>query len=208
MAALDIATDELVARATEGDADALAELLEFVGPRIRDGLRIDPLWQASLDADDVMQTSYMETFLRISSLETRTAAGFRAWLSRIAENNLRDAIRGLERAKRPDPRMQVRERPMADSCSQLLEQLGWSSHTASRDALLRESVTLLRQALARLPESYRAVVELYDLEGRTIERVAEAMGRSAGAAYMLRARAHDRLREQLGVGRGSTRPED
>ncbi len=39
---------------------------------------------------------------------------------------------------------------------------------------------------------------MYDLEGRSVEDVAGALGRTPGAAYMLRARAHRWLREILG----------
>ena len=42
------------------------------------------------------------------------------------------------------------------------------------------------------------MIRLYDLEGRPIAEVAAEMGRSSGAVHMLRARAHDRLRELLG----------
>ena len=66
------ADTQLVRRAAAGDVDALTELLEFVGPRVRDRLRIGPLWRSSLDADDVMQTTYLEVFLRIGQLENHT----------------------------------------------------------------------------------------------------------------------------------------
>jgi DNA-directed RNA polymerase specialized sigma24 family protein len=39
---------------------------------------------------------------------------------------------------------------------------------------------------------------MFDLEGRPVQQIASALQRSEGAVYMLRARAHDRLREILG----------
>jgi RNA polymerase sigma factor (sigma-70 family) len=190
--------DELVARAAGDDREALSELLARLGPQVHQGLQIAAIWRASLDAADVMQTTYLEVFLRIGQLEQRTVAGFRRWMTRIAENNLRDAIRGLERARRPDPRRRVTVRTPEDSCQELLEQLGHTTHTASRELQARETVTLLHAALSRLPPSYRLVVERLDLEGHPAADVAAAMERSTGAVYMLRARAHDRLRELLG----------
>jgi RNA polymerase sigma-70 factor (ECF subfamily) len=195
---VDIVLDEaLVAAAVGGDDLALSRLLELLGPRVRDRLQIARRWQAVLDADDVMQTSYLEAFLRIGTLRTATVAGLSAWLARIAENNLRDAIRELERIKRPDPRRRIGEGPAGASRTALLETLGHTSHTASRDAREREATELLLAALTRLPDSYRQVVEAYDLQDRDVEEVAAALGRSKGAVYMLRARAHDRLRELL-----------
>jgi RNA polymerase sigma-70 factor (ECF subfamily) len=190
--------DELVVRCVEGDRDALVQLLEFVGPSVRGSLRIDDMWRSSLDADDVMQTTYMEVFLRVDRLEVHSVAGFRGWMRTVAENNLRDAIKALQRAKRPDPRQRLAETQHGDSTVGLLDAIGCISHTASRDAVAREAETMLREALERLPESYRLVVTLLDLNGEAIDDIANRLGRSVGAIYMLRARAHDRLREILG----------
>ena len=49
-----------------------------------------------------------------------------------------------------------------------------------------------------LPPDYARTIQLYDLEDRSVEEVAAAMGRSAGAVFMLRTRALDRLRVLLG----------
>ncbi|MBP7937722.1 MAG: sigma-70 family RNA polymerase sigma factor, partial [Phycisphaerae bacterium] len=48
-----------------------------------------------------------------------------------------------------------------------------------------------------LPETYRRVVEQFDIEFRPPAEIARALGRSVGAVYMVRTRAHDRLREIL-----------
>ena len=57
---------------------------------------------------------------------------------------------------------------------------------------------MLTEAIKKLPPDYATVIRLYDLEGRTGPRVAEAMSRSRGAIHMLRARAHDMLVSFLG----------
>jgi RNA polymerase sigma-70 factor (ECF subfamily) len=56
---------------------------------------------------------------------------------------------------------------------------------------------LLAAALARLPDDYREVVILRNLEGLSHEEVARRMDRSAGAVRMLWVRALTRLREEL-----------
>lgn len=193
-----VADEALVARAVEGDEEALSRLLALLGPRIRDRLRISRRWQALVDPDDVMQTTYLEAFLRIGSLRASTLPGLQKWLERIAENNLRDAVRELERAKRPDSRPRAEQGEGEASRAAFLDALVQVSRTASRDAVTREAVDLLSDALARLPESYRQIVELYDLQGRDIDELSATLGRSKGALYMLRARAHDRLAELLG----------
>ncbi len=190
--------DELVARAVAGDADALSTLLEEYGPQVRRKLVISSAWQSALDSADVMQVTYVEAFLRIGQLAARDVRGFAAWLMGLAQNNLRDAIKQLKRRKRPDPRRRITAGPNQESYAVLLDAVGFTTHTASRSAAAREAQRLLQAAVARLPESYQKVVRLYDLEGRPTNEVAEALARSPGAVYMLRARAHDRLHELLG----------
>jgi DNA-directed RNA polymerase specialized sigma24 family protein len=55
----------------------------------------------------------------------------------------------------------------------------------------------MRQALTRLPASYRDVLERVDLAGASVREVARATARTAGAVHMLRSRALERLRELL-----------
>ncbi|MBI3834429.1 MAG: sigma-70 family RNA polymerase sigma factor [Planctomycetes bacterium] len=191
----------LLQQAVEGDAAALRTLLVHFGGEVRQRIsgRIEKRWRASLDEDDVMQVAYLEAFLHIDQLTARDSASFLAWLTRIAENARRDAIRGLSRQKRPDPVRRVVATPDADSYIGLLECLGVTTTTPSREAARRDATAILESAIARLPEDYRTAVRLYDLEGRPISEVAAGMGRSVGAVHMLRARAHDRLRLDLGT---------
>jgi len=190
----------LLQRAVEGDAAALRVLLEQFGGEVRKRIigRIDKRWRASLDEDDVMQVTYLEAFLHINQLTARDSASFLAWLTRIAENALRDAVRGLSRQKRPDPARRVVTAIGPDSYVGLLECLGVTTTTPSREASRRDAAAALETAVTRLPEDYKTAVRLYDLEGRPIAEVATKMGRTVGAVHMLRARAHDRLREDLG----------
>jgi len=101
--------EELFDRAVAGDTLALRALLERYGPQVRSRIsgKISKRWQAVLDVDDVMQVTYLQACLHIDQLVERTPAAFAAWLTRIAENNLRDAISELERPKRPPPEKQV-----------------------------------------------------------------------------------------------------
>lgn len=189
----------LLARAKQGDQGALVSLLEAIGPEVRRRIeaRITRALRSSIDADDVMQVTYLEAVTRIDRFEFGGVREFVAWLSRMAENNLIDAIRELEAAKRPSPKNRVS--PGWDqSAVNLVEILGGTSSTPSRNVAAAEAVRFMKWALERLPPDYEKVIQMYDLDGHSVEEVAEAMGRSPGAVYMLRARAHDRLREEMG----------
>ncbi|MFO0837815.1 MAG: sigma-70 family RNA polymerase sigma factor [Phycisphaerae bacterium] len=190
--------EELLNQAAAGDSEALASLLRTVGPQVRAGLRIDPRWQSVVDADDVMQVTYLEAFLQISRFQPDGLPAFTGWLRRIAENNLRDAARALERVKRPPADRRVNLPSPDESMAGLIEQLGVTTTTPSRQFGVAEAARAIDSALESLPDDYSRVVRLYDLEGRPAEEVASELGRSTGAMHMLRARAHDRLRDLLG----------
>lgn len=112
----------------------------------------------------------METCLRIRQLRSRESNGFVAWMTRMAQNNLRDGIRELERAKRPSPRRRVVPRNREESRVMLLEAVGCTTAIASRHAAVRESLGLLDTAVDQLPQTYQTVVRLYDLDGKSNSR--------------------------------------
>ncbi|MEM7517616.1 MAG: sigma-70 family RNA polymerase sigma factor, partial [Planctomycetota bacterium] len=141
--------------------------------------------------------SYLEAFLRIRSLRGTTAREFEVWLERIAQHNLTDAVRALGRDKRPDARARVTRGASENTEITFLDRLARETRSVTRVATDAESAALLRESLTQLPESYRSVIEACDLEERPVAEVAEAWGRSTGAVHMLRARAHDRLRDIL-----------
>ncbi|MEM0982482.1 MAG: RNA polymerase sigma factor [Planctomycetota bacterium] len=192
---------DLVNRAVNGDEEALCDLLREVGPQVKERLKakIGQQWKSALDEDDVMQVTYLEAFLLIHNFQPRGENSFLAWLSQVAENNLRDALRGLQAAKRPNPKNRVQPKPGAsDSFVALVELLGTTEATPSRAAAASEAVQFIESALATLPPDYERVVRLYDLEGLSATEVGARLGRSTGAIYMLRASAHERLKTSLG----------
>jgi RNA polymerase sigma-70 factor (ECF subfamily) len=176
--------------------DALSALLAEHGPRIATQLatQIQSVYRGLLDAEDVMQVSYLEAFLRIRQFTWRGPDSFAAWLSQIASNNLLDAIRELERQKRPPADRRIVTAGSDTGPNALLDRLGWTSTTPSRSVSNEELRERLSGTLDRLPRDYAAVLRMYDLEGGRPDEVAARMNRSVGAVHMLRARAIDHLR--------------
>lgn len=198
---MSVDADQLLEQAMKGDTSSLAKLLELCAPKVRPRIegRISPAHRSSLDADDVMQVTYVEAVMRLSRFKGGGASGFLAWLTRMAENNLIDAIRSLEAARRPDPSRRVANAGgTSGSVVALIDLLSGTMTTPSRHAAKDEAASHLDRALSSLPKDYEKVVRLFDLEGLEMTEVAHRLGKSEGAAYMLRARAHDRLREAMG----------
>ena len=106
---MDTSEGDLLSAATAGDEEALTRLLARYGPQVRKTIaaKIGNRWSSVLDADDVMQVTYLEAFLRIGYFSTSGTGSFNAWLARIARNNLLDAVKALERSKRPPPEKRV-----------------------------------------------------------------------------------------------------
>lgn len=194
------AQDRALEAAQEGDIEALVGLLEAVAPAIRGIIepKIGRKHRSMLSIDDVMQVTYMEAISRFNSFVDGGSRGFRAWVMRIAENNLIDAVRGLEAAKRPNPSRRIENRSQDDSMVAMVEAIGVTVSTPSLVAHKGEVVSVIQQAVSRLPEDYAQVISMYDLQGRSIEEVVQELGRSKGAVYMLRARAHEHLKDVLG----------
>lgn len=192
-------SESTILKAVQGDSDALSQLLARFGPEVERSLKIGRRWRTILDTSDIMQVTYIEAFLQIGRFRPEQSQSFSAWLRRIAENNLRDAIRGLERQKQPPANRRIELAPTTDSFVNLYDALVAISTTPSRIAVKNDVQNLMEAAISRLPADYAQTIRLYDLQGQPIADVATALGRSPGAVHMLRARAHERLVELLGT---------
>lgn len=188
-----------VERAVQGDQTVLAELLEQAGVALHVEIehRLAAKHRGLVDADDILQVTYLEAFLRIGTFVWNGPSSFSAWLLRIAENNLRDAIRELERDKRRPPGARRAFASLDDSSVALVDRIIAPITTSSGKASREESKQALHRALAQLPPDYEQVIRLYELDELSGPEVAERMNRSHGAVRMMLGRARARLVELL-----------
>lgn len=122
-----------------------------------------------------------EVFLKaLAALPGFRGGSAPAWLFQIARNVVIDSYR--------------RRRPVA-SIEERYDLAG-SEPTPEQAALAAAAAGALRDALAALPDDQRTAVTL-QLAGHTGEQVAEALGRTRTAVYMLRVRALARLAKSL-----------
>lgn len=181
----------------------LTALLGRHGPSVRRWIapRLPRRWRAMLSVDDIMQQEYTDAFLALRHLRYTNERRFAAWLRKVAESRLTDAVRMLTAEKRGTDQQRSTETG-EDATQALVEALAAAGTTPSQYVARREWRAKLGAALERLPEDYRRVVVLYDLETRPVEEVARLLGRSAGAIFNMRARAHRRLAGVLGQASG------
>ena len=75
--------------------------------------------------------------------------------------------------------------------------VGSSSRAASQEAVTREELSRLTEALARLPADQRTALDLHHLRGYSVPEVAARMGRTTAAVAGLLRRGLQGLRRLL-----------
>ena len=139
------------------------------------------------ESTDCLQDVFVEIFRGLEGRSFPTEREFLAWATRILENRIRDAAR------------RRRHRAMEALASTVIgKQLGAPSVDGPRThAAGAEDVERLLKALDRLPDDYRLVIQLRDLDELAYPDVAEQLGRTLEATRRLHARAMARLSSLL-----------
>jgi RNA polymerase sigma-70 factor (ECF subfamily) len=152
-----------------------------------------------LDASDVAQQALLEAWRALPQFRGSTEAELVGWLRAILAGVLGDAFRRYHGTQARDVAREVSLEAELDASSRRLGQLlAEESPSPSNEAVRHEQTVLLADALSRLPEDYREVIVLRNLEGLSHHEVAARMGRAVGAVRMLWLRALSRLRFELG----------
>ena len=160
-------------------------------------LQIGPRLRAKLDASDVVQQAILQAHERRDQFRGRTEGEWLAWLRAILANTLAAASRRFDAQARDPGRERSLEDELERSASRLEGLLAADQTSPSERAVRGEELMRLTQALARLPEDQRRVVELHYLKGLPVSEVAETIDRTRPAAVGLLFRGLKRLRELL-----------
>jgi RNA polymerase sigma-70 factor (ECF subfamily) len=162
-------------------------------------LQIDRRFQGKFGASDVVQQTLLEACRALPQFRGRTEAELTAWLRQILAHVLAHEFRRYHGTRRRDSAREVSlEQELAESSRRLGDVLEAPGSSPSEQAARREQEVRLADVLARLPDDYREVIVLRNLEGLSHEEVARRMSRSGGAVRMLWVRALARLRQELG----------
>ena len=175
--ALPLTDFELVERARVGDHAAFKALYD------RNVDRIYRLAYRMAGRDELARDVTQETFLRAWQRldQFRGDAAFSTWLHSIGVSVALNELRKVDRHRK-------RERPLEDAAF-----VAPASPRLDHDALER-----LREAVDELPEMYRTVFLMHDLEGYSHGEIAEALGVAEGTSKARLFRARAKLRESLG----------
>jgi RNA polymerase sigma-70 factor, ECF subfamily len=189
---VEIADEELAARAAAGDAGAFEALVARHEARVyRPAYR---LTGSDADARDVLQEAFLAAFRGLPSF--RGAARFSTWLYRITTN----AALMLRRARQRRPTESLEEfLPQFDEFGQHVPEAAELRAASRADDLLDEKLLAeqARAALERLPDLYREAFVLRDLEELDTSEVAGLLGIDAAAVRQRVHRARLMLRGYL-----------
>jgi RNA polymerase sigma-70 factor (ECF subfamily) len=162
--------------------------------------QIDSGLRVRLAPSDLVQETLLEAHRDFGQFAGATEQELMVWLRRILVRNLADQVRQYKTRKRDWKRQESLEELLDRSSAEVERALGAGISTPSARAAAREQGALLADALERLPEDYREVIVLRNLEHRKFEEVAKRMRRSSGAVRMLWVRALEKLNQMLGQG--------
>jgi RNA polymerase sigma-70 factor (ECF subfamily) len=195
-------TDELLARARQGDAAAVERLLTAHRDGLRRvvDLRLDRALAGRVDASDIVQEVLLEASQRLNDYLRNPTMPFRLWLRHMARDHIIDAHRRHRLAQR---RSLDREQPMvpavlADRSSiELTARFLDNELTPASAAIRHELERRLQAALTTLDEDDREVICMRHFEQLSNQEVAQALELTEAAASMRYLRALRRLRAVL-----------
>lgn len=190
----------LLSLAREGDGAALGRLLEryrsYLALLVR--VQIGRRLQGKVDAADILQEAFLEAHRKFGRFRGVSEPEWLGWLRQILASVLANQVRRFCGTQSRDLRL---ERELADDVDRSSQAIGGAlvapDSTPSRQVVRKELSALLADALERLPEDYREVIILRQLEELGFSEVARRMGRSEDSVKNLWARALARLRHAM-----------
>ena len=180
----DAALEALIQRARDGDLTAFnALVVRFQDPVYSLALR---MLGSPPAAEDATQEAFIRAWSRLDSFR---GGRFQSWLFTIVANLSRDELR--RRGRRPQTSLDAaRDDPDRASLDPADE--GPSPEAVGEQGDLR---SLLQSALAQLPDDWREVVVLSDVQDLAYDEIAEITGLPLGTVKSRLSRARGRLRD-------------
>ncbi|NNB84277.1 sigma-70 family RNA polymerase sigma factor [Corallococcus exiguus] len=181
----------LLTRAQDGDVSAFEALVGLHQDRVY-GLALR-MTRSEADAAEITQDTFLSAYQHLKDF--RGEAAFGSWVHRIAANHALMRLRHRRVAQAAESELQTPEftergtladYPVSD----------WS-RDAEEKALDAELGQAIQQAADRLPEGYREVFLLKDVDGLSYEQIAEVTGDSIPAIKSRLHRARLALREAI-----------
>jgi len=177
-----LSDEDVVQRVKAGETPLFEVLMRRYNQRIYRVARA--VLKDDVEAEDVMQQAYINAFTHLDQFAER--ARFSSWLTRIA---LYEAL-SRRRRRHPVTAFDEMDESMTDPLT--------SGHAdPERDAYAGELRAILEASIDMLPEPYRLVFTMRDVEGLSTAETAEGLEIGAEAVKTRLHRARAMLRREL-----------
>ncbi|MEZ6003050.1 MAG: sigma-70 family RNA polymerase sigma factor [Planctomycetota bacterium] len=179
--------EELVQLTLAGDRSAFQVLVERHQHRIfrlaRHYLR------SNAEVEDMVQDTFLKAFSKLDTFQSNSS--FFTWVYRIAKNTILDNLK--RKGRSPVRAMEDPE----DSLGRVAE--GRSGRVPMPDArMMKSEITrVTRSVLETLPDIFREVLVLRELEGQSYQEIAETLEISIGTVESRIFRARAKFKDKL-----------
>ena len=175
--------EELVSRVLAGETALYELIMRRYNQRLYRAVRA--ILRDENETEDVMQDAYVRAYQHLNQFAGR--ARFSTWLTRIAVHEALSRLRQRARVMQLDEASPEADNNMLYSKSESPEQYASKAELGS----------LLEEAILSLPEQFRAVVMLRDVEEMSTSETAEALELSEENVKTRLHRGHALLRKEL-----------
>lgn len=178
--------DVIVSRVLVGDKSAYELIMRKYNPRLSRIVR--GYLSDGDDIEDVIQEAYVRAYEALPRFERRSS--FSTWLIRITINE------ALARVKRRKRHMALAEGSSDEH--QEAEEILQNRETPLGTLMNAELKEILEKAVGDLPEKYRSVFLMREIEGMSIAETSESLEISQSNVKVRLNRAKEMLRESIG----------
>jgi RNA polymerase sigma-70 factor (ECF subfamily) len=176
--------NQIVKLAQQGDQEAFSMLVRAYQNKVF-GLAVNSVHNRET-ADDLAQEIFLKAYLSLPRF--RFESEFGTWLYQIAINHIRDYLRKHKKEER-DLRLEDIPEPG-------LPEEEVSLRMAEKQEEKRQKA-LLKQKLEEMPEKYRLILSLRDIQGLSYEEIGKILKLSPGTVDSRLYRARRLLRKKL-----------
>lgn len=173
-----------------GDAAAFERVVHQESPRLfRMIMRIV---RDEDEAKSILQETFLQAYKRLGTF--RRESKFSTWLYAIGLNLARAALRKLRRFDTLEENQIDRLQPSFANGMQTSQSEAWNPQKLAEQS---ERKRIVHEAIAKLPEDYRMVITLRDIEEMSTIEVAQVLDISEGAVRVRLHRARQAMRKLL-----------
>ena len=183
-----LSDEEVVARIRAGELALYEILMRRHNQKLYRAVRA--ILRDENEVEDVVQEAYFSAYRHLMDFAGR--ARFSTWLVRIAVNGALDRRRRLARVVALEPAME--DRVTAQDGPSIGGIDRWNPE---RESARRELAQLLEQAIDALPEPFRVVYVLRDVQGMSTQETAESLELEVNTVKTRLHRAHSMLGDRL-----------